>query len=284
MLLISIVVISILLTASLVYFQIYPLNLNLLWKIPLTLVGSYFCLLILIVGTIILLTYIIRPVDKKSRFSRFLRRMNVEVAQIVNFFFGIRIKKYNMDLIPKDRKFLVVSNHQSNFDPLILINVLKEPNLILIMKDNILKVPILNRWLVSAGFLPLDRENNREALKTVLEACNWVSDGYTLGVYPEGTRSKTGQLLPLRTGIFKVALKSQCPIVVCACDGMYKVKKNFPILPTKIFFKVSKVLTYEEIKDLSTNEIGEIVSNIMKQDLKEARSKYSYLKNKKTRV
>lgn len=284
MLLIIIVLLSILITLTFIYSGTFPVDLHLLWKVPLSIVGSYFALLVLVMGIIILLTYLIRPIDKKSGFSRFLRRMNVEVVQIVNLFFGLRIKTYNLDLIPKDSRFLIVSNHQSNFDPLILINVLKEPNLILIMKDNILKVPLLSRWLLSAGFLPLDRDNNREAVKTINEASEWVNDGYTLGVYPEGTRSKDTNLLPLRNGVFKIALKAKCPIVICTSDGMYKVKKNFPVLPTRIFFKVSRVLSYEEIKDLSTIEIGRIVEKTMRNDLQDARKKYSYLKNKKTRV
>lgn len=278
---IYILILSIIISSCIVYFNYLPININILWQFPLWFVVSFLGVFLLIILLIILFSLIIRPRDKTSRASRFLRKINVHIAKTVNTIFGLRIKSYNLDLIPKDSKYMIVSNHQSNLDPLILVSILNNPDLIMIMKDNMMKVPFLSSWLVSAGFLPLNRDNNREALKTIIKGNEWVESGYTLGVYPEGTRSKNTDILPLRNGIFKIALKAKCPIVVCTSDGMYKVKKNFPLLPTRIFFKVSRVIPYEEIRDLNTSEIGDMVQNIMKEDLQKARKEIKWLKKNK---
>lgn len=281
---ISVLILSIIISLVIVYFNYWPLSINILWQFPLWFVIIFLSIFLLIILMIIVLSVIIQPEDKTSRASRFLRAMNIYIAKTVNVIFGLRIKTYNLDLLPEDSKYMIVSNHQSNLDPLILISILKNPDLIMIMKDNMMKVPFISRWLVSAGFLPLNRDNNREALKTILEGNSWVESGRSLGVYPEGTRSKKTELLPFKNGVFKIALKAECPIVVCTTDGMHKVKKNFPLVPTRIFFKVSKVIPYEEIKDLNTNEIGAMVHTIMTHDLEHARKEISWLKKEKTRV
>lgn len=277
---ISILILSFIISSIIAYFNYLPIDVNILWLFPLWFVICFLAIFLLVIIAIILFSIIIRPKDKNSRASRFLRRINVHIAKTVNAIFGLRIKTYNLDLIPKNSKYMIVSNHQSNLDPLILVSILNNHDLIMIMKDNIMKVPFLSNWLVSAGFLPLNRNNNREALKTIRKGNEWVESGNTLGVYPEGTRSKKTNILPLKNGIFRIALKAKCPIVVCTSDGMYKVKKNFPLLPTRIFFKVSRVIPYEEIKDLSTNEIGLLVQNIMIEDLQKARQEIKWLKKK----
>ena len=104
----------------------------------------------------------------------------------------------------KGQKMLVVSNHQSNIDPLLIISVLENMGLTFIMKESILKIPVVGRWLISAGFLSINRENNREGLKTIIRSIKRVENGYPIGVFPEGTRSKGPDMQEFKDGAFKI--------------------------------------------------------------------------------
>jgi 1-acyl-sn-glycerol-3-phosphate acyltransferase len=75
------------------------------------------------------------------------------------------------------------------------------------------KVPFINAWLRLIGSLYLDRDNIKEGLKTILKGIDELKNGYSIFVFPEGTRSKDGKMLPFKEGTMKLAEKSGAPIV-----------------------------------------------------------------------
>lgn len=81
--------------------------------------------------------------------------------------------------------------------------------------------------------LPLDREDNRAAVKTINEAVELLDENVvSMGIYPEGQTNKTEEpLLPFRNGAFKIAQKAKVPIVVCVIENTEKILKNFPGSP-----------------------------------------------------
>lgn len=173
--------------------------------------------------------------------------------------------------------FLFLSNHQSNLDPICQIASYKRPELTYIMKDSIMRLPMVGNWLNSAGHLPLDRKNNRNAIITINKSVIRIEQGFPIGAYPEGTRSKSKVLGEFRDGLFKVAVKSHTPIVVTIIDNAYKVKSRFPFRRTKIFLKVCRVIEYEEYKDMNTHQLSAVVRNIMADELKMAREANDWL-------
>ncbi len=193
------------------------------------------------------------------------------------FFLRIKIYKEGFEKIDKNSKMLIVSNHQSNLDPLMLIAAFGNINLTFIMKESILKVPVIGRCLYSAGFLPLDRKNNRKGLETIVKSIKRVQDGFPIGVFPEGTRSKGPNMGRLHDGTFKIATRAASSIVVCIIDNTYSNKKRFPFRRTKILIKVCEVLKYDDFKESTTKEIAENVTEIMMTSLQDARSRYKWL-------
>ena len=175
----------------------------------------------------------------------------------------------------KGQKMLVVSNHQSNIDPLLIISVLENMGLTFIMKESILKIPVVGRWLISAGFLSINRENNREGLKTIIKSIKRVENGYPIGVFPEGTRSKGANMQEFKDGAFKIALRAEAPILVCVIDGTYKTSKNFPFRRTKVIFNVCELIEYERIKEMTTSEVSEMVHKMMEEELVKLRERNS---------
>ena len=179
---------------------------------------------------------------------------------------GGRIKYYGMDKLPEGERFLFVSNHRSRYDTFVHAMALKR--IAFISKPDNFKIPLGRRFMIRCLYMAIDRENARNAAKTIRHAADLISRGEcSIGVYPEGTRNRVNDtLIEFRPGCFKIALWAKCPIVVGVTKGTDRLKYNFPGT-TDIEFKIIKVLPYEEIKDLTTGEIAEIVRNLMLEEL-----------------
>ena len=276
-LLISLIVLSLISTGLWVYYIEYLNSGILYYTIPIVYIISFLAFLLLMV-LFLAICLLFRPIDESRKASsKFYSFFTTQVAVLVSVFFGVRIKKENIDLIPKGEKFLFISNHQAMFDPIAIIGYLSKYKMSYIMKDGIMKIPFVGRWLHAAGFLPIDRENDRNALKTIITAAKRLKDGNPISVFPEGTRSGSKEVSQFKNGIFKIAQKAESPIVVAYVDNFYNVKKRFPLKTTKCLLRICKVIPYEEIKDLSTNEIGDMCRDIIIENQKEARQKYSWI-------
>ena len=90
-----------------------------------------------------------------------------------------------------------------------------------------------------------------------------IRTGDVIGIYPEGTRSKTGELLPFRVGCFKAAQWAKCPLAVLKVENSELVGKNFLRRRTNVRLTVKAVIPYDGIADMDTKDIGEKVRNIL---------------------
>ena len=126
--------------------------------------------------------------------------------------------------------------------------------------------------------VPIDRENNREAIKSIIKAVDYIkSDKASIGIFPEGYTSLDGELHEFRNGAFKIATKAKAPIVVCTLVNSDKCFKNLIKRRTDVYLDVLKVLSKEEVESLHTDKIGEIVHTAMKENLDKRKSE---IKNK----
>jgi 1-acyl-sn-glycerol-3-phosphate acyltransferase len=134
---------------------------------------------------------------------------------------GIRVEVKNPQFILRDRAAVYAVNHTSNVEPPILYSVLGSlfPRLRVLYKAELRKLPILVRAFDLAGFVPLERGNREQSLPAIERAAEALKDGNSFLIFPEGTRSRTGQLLPFKKGGFIMALKGQAPIVPVAISG-----------------------------------------------------------------
>lgn len=128
---------------------------------------------------------------------------------------GYRVRLTGAEKLP-DTPFLLVCNHRSAFDPLCTLTTFQRA-LVFVAKPGVLRIPVIGPLLRRLGFMPIDRENARNAVTTIKQAANRIKNCcLSVGIYPEGTRSKDNRLLPFHAGSFKIASLTQCPIVVAA--------------------------------------------------------------------
>lgn len=202
--------------------------------------------------------------EKQNRFMRFLLD---QTLNILCFFSGARIQVNGLDKVPEDKQFVLVYNHKSNFDPMILSVVLKKKDLIHISKPGNFNIPIAGRMVKRNCYLSINREDAREAYKTINKAASYIKDNkFSIGVSPEGTRNRTDEpLLEFRDGCFKIALLSKAPIVVCCLHNTADIVKNFPFKRTTIEVNFLDVIEYDE--NMKTVDISKIVRKDMIEDL-----------------
>ena len=179
------------------------------------------------------------------------------VAQWLGGYAGVRVHLSGLEKLP-DGPFLFVSNHRSMFDPLVVMGWLSKYNISFVSKPSNLVLPIAGITARHAGFLSLDRENNREALKTILLAADYLKRGVcNIGIYPEGTRSKTREMLPFHAGSFKIAQKAGVPVVVACSHGTENVKNCFFFQRTPVYLDILTVIDADRVKTTGTGELAE---------------------------
>lgn len=147
--------------------------------------------------------------EKRDRFTQAFVRM---VFRHVLFIAGVHTTVLGLENIPEDTPVLYVGNHRSYFDILISYIYFKKPTGY-VAKKEMEKIPLLRTWMKYVHCLFLDRTNPKEGLKTILTGIDNVKNGYSVVIFPEGTRAKTDEMLPFKEGSLKIAEKSGCPII-----------------------------------------------------------------------
>ena len=131
---------------------------------------------------------------------------------------GISFRVNGREHVPLDRAAVYCSNHQSNVDPPVLFEAL-HPRMHILYKHEIDQIPILARAFRLGGFIPVDRRNKEAAMRSIENGARSIRSGNSFLIFPEGTRSKTDDLLPFKKGGFIMAIKAQAPIVPVAIHG-----------------------------------------------------------------
>ena len=134
---------------------------------------------------------------------------------------GIRSRVEGLEHLQRRRAAVYAVNHASNVEPPIIFDVLHElfPRLRILYKAELRKLPVLGRAFDLAGFVPLERGNPEQSLPAITRAARALTEGYSFLIFPEGTRSRTGELLPFKKGGFIMAIEAQAPIVPVAILG-----------------------------------------------------------------
>jgi 1-acyl-sn-glycerol-3-phosphate acyltransferase len=131
---------------------------------------------------------------------------------------GITFRVAGREHVPLDRAAVFCSNHESNVDPPVLFEAL-HPRMHILYKAELNAIPLLTRAFRVGGFIPINRRNKEEALRSIEAGAASIRSGNSFLIFPEGTRSRTAEMLPFKKGGFIMAIKAQAPIVPVAVQG-----------------------------------------------------------------
>lgn len=134
---------------------------------------------------------------------------------------GIRIREVGKENIKPGQNYIFMSNHASNLDPPIQIPRIRERCSVLVKKE-LFRVPILGTGMHLAQLVPVDRSNREAAIESVQEGVAVLRQGLHMLIYPEGTRTADGKLLPFKKGPFHLAMESGVPILPLTILGTYE--------------------------------------------------------------
>ena len=212
-------------------------------------------LYLLIAAVVSLLIDRNKPISRKLGICRLFCYM---AGSIVCSVAGVKAHLTGLEKIPVKERFLLVCNHRSGYDPMFMLGNLPEYDLAFVSKPSNLDIPVIGTIAYGTGCLSLNRENNREALKTIITASEYMlNDMCSMVIFPEGTRSKTGELGPFHAGSFKIAQKAKSPVVVACIRGTENVKKGLFKGGTDVYLDVLDVIPAEKVCSSKTVELAE---------------------------
>ncbi len=257
-------------TALLYFFG--PDSLSLWWLLPI-LLGFYLALTLLFL-VFIAFAWLFIPKKVPERPNRFayltVRHTAVWVTRMLGTHIRLRGKKRN-ELPPEPTVF--ICNHRTALDPFYIIRAFPHHRLGILSKDSVRKYPIIGDYMNAAGCAFVDRESPLKALRSIRTATKLVEGGMDYAVFPEGTRSRTGELLPFKSGAFVLAKKTNAPIVVLTMQGAEKATKYLPFRGPRITITVEEVIPSEKVAELSGEELAEYTFGIMKASLDQQNAK-----------
>lgn len=244
---------------------------NSIWMLPLYFVEYYAVFFLVAVAFLIVICALVdmdKPREKESKFYRTVMYPYVEF--LMNLFL-VKLTARGLEKTPKEGRFLLVCNHQQMADPGILLHCFKKSQLTFISKQENRKLPIINKFMHMIRCQMLDRDNDRQALKVIINCINMIkADEVSIGVFPEGYTSKDGKVHHFRSGAFKIAQKAGVPIVVCTINGTGPLFRNLLRLKrTPVELHLVDVIPAEELKGKHTTEIADRVYEMMIADLGE---------------
>jgi 1-acyl-sn-glycerol-3-phosphate acyltransferase len=186
---------------------------------------------------------------------------------------GIKVQIIGRENILHDRAAVYAVNHTSNVEPPILFHALSPlfPRLRVLYKAELRKLPILVRAWDLAGFVPLERGNREQSLPAIDRAAEALRSGNSFLIFPEGTRSRTGELLPFKKGGFIMAIKGQAPVVPVAITGAREAmrKGSYVIQPVTVNVRFGRPVESEGItldgRDRLTAAVRESIEELLRE-------------------
>ena len=167
---------------------------------------TFWGLSILVIGPFLLLhTLLSGSADVMYRIATGLAITGVRVA-------GVNIEVRGLENLQPGRSYIYMSNHVSNLDPPVLIPSVPGRCSVLVKKE-VFRVPILGTAMKVADLVPVDRSNRESAIESVRAAAEVLRHGLNMVIFPEGTRSRDGRLLPFKKGPFHLAMEARVPVV-----------------------------------------------------------------------
>jgi 1-acyl-sn-glycerol-3-phosphate acyltransferase len=175
---------------------------------------------------------------------------------------GIRYRVVGRENIPREA-VVFCSNHESNVDPPVLFQALHR-RLHILYKAELRQFPIMKTVFDIGGFVPVDRTDREKSMSSILRGSDSLRSGNSFLIFPEGTRSRDGQLLPFKKGGFIMALQAQAPIVPVAVQGGRDAmrKGSAVVRPVTVTVRIGKPIP---TAGLSFSDRDELIDRVRRE-------------------
>lgn len=169
---------------------------------------------------------------------------------------GIRLKIKGKENVPLDEPVIFIANHSSHLDIGCLCGSLPV-NLHFIGKKELIWTPVVGWYMFIAGHIFVDRRNRKKAIVSLQKAAKKIKEGKSVVMYPEGTRTKTGEIGPFKKGAFYLALDADVKIVPIHINGTYKVwpTKSSTITPGNVDVTIGKPIDSSRYSKKNISEL-----------------------------
>ena len=182
---------------------------------------------------------------------------------------GIDLQVVGLEKLQDQESYLFVSNHQGYFDIPTLLYGLDRP-LGFIAKIETKKMPLVHQWMEAIGCVFMDRGDFRQSIGAINQGADLLKEGHNMVIFPEGTRSPDGHLLPFKPGSIKMATKARVPIVPVTIDGTINImpKDKWAIRPGRVVLYIEDPIGVDEEYFLDTKEVTKVVEGVISNRLK----------------
>ena len=182
---------------------------------------------------------------------------------------NVKIESYGKENIPKEDGFMFFPNHQGMYDVLAIIDAC-DNIFAVVAKKEVANVPLLKQTFACTKSYMMDREDIRQSMQVIMNVANDVKNGKNFLIFPEGTRSRNGNVIgEFKGGSFKAATKARCPIVPVALIDSFKPFDTNTISQVTVQVHFMEPLYYEDYKDMKTTEIASIVHDRIQKKINE---------------
>lgn len=181
-------------------------------------------------------------------------------SHIVTEMFGMKINVTGRENIPKDGPVVFISNHQGYADIIVFFEAILNRQIGFIARDNLQKLPYFGKWISCIRGVFIKRGDAREALKSINDGVELLKNGFSLVIFPEGTRSQGGPMKQFKPGSFKLATRAKVPIVPVTINGTYKIYEETGLFKGgDIDFVIHPAI---DTASLSRHEVSSLVENV----------------------
>ena len=174
---------------------------------------------------------------------------------------GSQVEVVGLENVPTDRNVVYIGNHQGIFDIPLLLGYIPYQKAF-IAKIEILKIPMISDWMKLMKCVFIARKNPRQSIEAMHQGIENVKNGYSMVIFPEGTRSKGGPVKEFKPGSFKLAFQSGADVVPVTIDGTWKLyEEHNKIKPANIKLTIHPAVKTE---GLSKDELRDIPAQVQK--------------------
>ena len=184
--------------------------------------------------------------------------------------FGCDLHVHGEENIPEEGPVVLFLNHQSFADIPIMFAVFRKFQFGFVAKQYLAKAPVLGEWMPRIRSVFIENDSPREALKAINRGIEYINDGFSLAICPEGTRSKGPTVGPFMKGAIKLATKPGVPIVPVALNGTYHMLEETGVVsPARVDVKIFPAIPTAGISRQEEKEIGERVEQLIRDGVAE---------------